>query len=207
MKKFLNCNVLDVLHVYMKLNTEHYQTDFEYDKEIIRDAANSSDPLNKTLLWLSRPCGTECFLERKAYVEGTYAHYAWKFYDEQTNDNIIAFAIEIKGIKGEDVIGDLYQLDYHEHCNRIKKDAFPASTVDLEYADRKITIPYEPYFTGKMDYDGLKKYVILPADLKALESRLKVANAERQRDKYYTEWTLKGLLDSFTPAKAKSAQM
>lgn len=198
MRNFLNCNIINVLNVFMRMNTEHYQTDFNYDKEIIADAANSSDPLDKTLLWLSRPNGTECFLERKVYIRDTCAHNSWKFYDEQTSDNIIAFAVEIKGIEDGKIIGDIYQLDYHWQCKDVVKNALPAHSVILNYEDGEKTLPYVPNFFSTINHYGLKGYNFLPEDMKALEDRLHAAKSERHKYDYYSKWTLNEFLKYLT---------
>lgn len=205
MRKFLNCNVIDVLNVFMKINTEHYQSDFEYDKVIIKDAANSPDPLDKTLLWLSRPNGTWCFREQNAYIKDSDSYNSWIFYDEQTRDNIIAFAIEIRGMEGKNVIGDLYELDYHWHCRKLKEQALPPKTAELDYSDTIKTISFEDYLEHNFNSTGLQAIHLKPADMQDLEDLLSTVKTARHINDYYSKHTLRGLLNSLTTPAPPSA--
>lgn len=52
MQKFENVDLLDCLKKIVNLNTQHYQTDFEYDIQAIQAAANSDVAEDKHLLWV-----------------------------------------------------------------------------------------------------------------------------------------------------------
>lgn len=207
MRKFLNCNIVDVLNVFMKINTEHYQSDFEYDKDIIKNAANSPDPLDKTLLWLSRPNGTWCFKERNTYIKDTYAYNSWIFYDEQTRDNIMAFAVEIRDVEGENVIGDLYQLDYHWHCRELRKQALTPKTALLQYSDNEKIISFEDYRENNFTCSELQAIDLLPENMQVLEQLLSNVKTQRHIDEYYSKYTLSGLLNSLSISTGSGMEM
>ena len=61
--KFEDVDVLASLEAILKQNTGFYQSDFDIDKQIIAEKAESPNKEDKTLLWLSRPSGTYCFRE------------------------------------------------------------------------------------------------------------------------------------------------
>ena len=94
--KFENVDILDALGQIMELHTQHYKDDFDMDKELIPKLAESADPEDRRLLWMSRPCGTYTLREREVYLDGSYENNVWKFYHEQTKDPVIAFALSIK---------------------------------------------------------------------------------------------------------------
>ncbi len=57
MRKFANVDIIAALAAVLERNTKHYKTDFEYDKEMFISAAESKEPDDKTMLWLSRESG------------------------------------------------------------------------------------------------------------------------------------------------------
>ena len=119
LSKFEDMDVFASLHAIMKQNTGFYHSDFEIDKEIIQKAAESPNREDKTLLWLSRPSGTHCFRERDVFLKDTAPHNTWRFHKEQTRDRILAYAVELTGIENGKIKGNLYELDYSQHYERV----------------------------------------------------------------------------------------
>lgn len=142
--KFENVDILDALGQIMELHTQHYKDDFDMDKELIPKLAESSDPEDRRLLWMSRPCGTYTLREREVYLDGSYENNVWKYYHEQTKDPVLAFALSIKGVQGGKVIGNLYPLDYPEHVERVKLLTCPIEKVTVTFEDGAVvTLPYQ----------------------------------------------------------------
>lgn len=131
MRKFLGCDVLAVLNEIMRHNTESYQEDFNIDKEILTEAAEENDKFDRRFLWMSRPCGTHCLKEKEIFLKDTDANTTWRYYNEQSEDKIIAYAVEIDGFKDGVLKGDLYELDYHESTNYVRRNAVPVVSVKL----------------------------------------------------------------------------
>ena len=111
LSKFENVDVIASLEAIMKQNTAFYQSDFEIDKRILREAASRPAAEEKRLLWFSRPSGTCCFRERDVFLKDTRQHNTWRFYGEQTRDKILAYAVELTA--------DNYTLLY-EHGERVQ---------------------------------------------------------------------------------------
>ena len=153
MQKFENVDILACLDAVMKQNTGFYQSDFEIDKKIIHEAAASPDREDKTLLWLSRPSGTHCFRERDVFLKDTAPHNTWRFYMEQTSDRVLAYAIELTGKERGKIKGNLYELDYAKHYERVKEKELPADTVKLIYEHGEREIPAGQFFNGNPDYE------------------------------------------------------
>ncbi|MCE4768793.1 hypothetical protein LV595_19520 [Clostridioides difficile] len=182
MQRFDNVDVLAALNAIMKQNTGFYQSDFKYDKEIIARAAASPDAADKTLLWLSRPSGTHCFRERDVFLKDTGAHNTWRFHKEQTRDRVLAYAVEITGVEDGKIRGNLYELDYAQHYQRVKEQSIPADMVRLTYAYGEKEQPVKDFFDSSPDprlgkYQG---YEILPNDPEALRDVLQAE--QRSRD-------------------------
>ena len=128
--KFENMDLFASLEAIMKQNTGFYQSDLDIDKEIIAKAAASPHREDKTLLWFCRPSGTHCFRERDVFLKDTAPHNTWRFYMEQTSDRVLAYAIELTGKERGKIKGNLYELDYSKHYERVKEKELTA------YADR-----------------------------------------------------------------------
>ncbi|MFA0814761.1 MAG: hypothetical protein ACC608_03115 [Anaerofustis sp.] len=120
MKVWKNSSIIPILKAIMLTNTEHYQTDYEIDQKILRNAAKSRYPEEKKLLWMSRPSGTHCIREREVFIKGTYEHNTWKIYHEQTSDSILAYFVELRYWDKSGVYGNVYELNYAEHVKAVQ---------------------------------------------------------------------------------------
>lgn len=145
--QFENVDVFASLDAILNQNVAFYRNDLDIDKEIIARAADSSNQDDKTLLWLCRPSGTYCFRERDVFLKDTSAYNTWLFYKEQfPNDRILAYAIELTGKENEKIIGNLYELDYGKHYQRVKDKACAADKNKLVYERGEQLIPAEQPF-------------------------------------------------------------
>ena len=152
--RFENVDLFASLEAIMKQNTGFYQSDLEIDKEIIAKAAASPHREDKTLLWFCRPSGTHCFRERDVFLKDTAPHNTWRFYMEQTSDRVLAYAIELTGKERGKIKGNLYELDYSRHYERVKEKELPADTVKLFYERGERVQKAGRYFDGTPDPDS-----------------------------------------------------
>lgn len=201
MRKFENVDVTAALGAVMEINTEHYKSDFRYDKEMFLNAATNPDAENTRLLWLSRPSGTECFKERNAYLKGNYANHAWSYY-AGTRDTILAYAVEITGMENGKVKGNLYELDYKRHVEQLTRDALPTVSVKLKFEDgteRQYSYAdYDRQWYGlQMKYGKITESRFEPENEDALRGLLKRAHDERQK---YTPAVFKVRIHSKKPS-------
>ena len=79
---FLNVDVLETLQKIMEHNTSYYQTDFNYDREMLMEAAKDRNA-HKQFFWMSRHGGTHCFPEQSVYIEQTGQHNSWIYYETE----------------------------------------------------------------------------------------------------------------------------
>ena len=183
MQKFENVDILACLDAVMKQNTGFYQSDFEIDKEIIQKAAASPNREEKTLLWLSRPSGTHCFRERDVFLKDTRPYNTWKFHGEQTRDRILAYAVELTGIENGKIKGNLYELDYPQHYERVKEKALPADTNALIYEYGRVEQPAKQWFNGNdhPQYGAFLRFEVQPNDPEALRDILQEEQRSREQ--------------------------
>ena len=144
--KFENIDLVDALRRIMDIHTQNYKEDFELDAGLLHSLAGSQSPEDKHLLWMSRPNGTYLLPEREVYVEDSYENKVWEFYHEQTRDPILAYAVEIKGVEGDTVRGNLIELDYAAHVERMQKLTVPVETVAVTFKDdATFYLPFRSY--------------------------------------------------------------
>ena len=181
--KFENMDLFASLEAIMKQNTGFYQSDLDIDKEIIAKAAASPHREDKTLLWFCRPSGTHCFRERDVFLKDTAPHNTWRFYMEQTSDRVLAYAIELTGKERGKIKGNLYELDYAKHYERVKEKELPADTVKLIYEHGEREIPAGQFFNGNPDYElgKFERFEAVPNDPDALQSLLQEERRSREQ--------------------------
>ena len=184
--KFENMDLFASLEAIMKQNTGFYQSDLDIDKEIIAKAAASPHREDKTLLWFCRPSGTHCFRERDVFLKDTAPHNTWRFYMEQTSDRVLAYAIELTGKERGKIKGNLYELDYSKHYERVKEKELPADTVKLiyEHGERVQDTRRTDIFDGNPRPRSLGKFErfeAVPNDPDALQSLLQEERRSREQ--------------------------
>ena len=170
LSKFENVDVIASLEAIMKQNTAFYQSDFEIDKRILREAASRPAAEEKRLLWFSRPSGTCCFRERDVFLKDTRQHNTWRFYGEQTRDKILAYAVELTGKENGIIKGNLYELDYPQHFREVVEKSLPADNYTLLYEHGERVQPAGMYFDGNPDpqLGKFERFEAQPNDPEAL---------------------------------------
>ena len=183
LNKFENVDVLASLEAILKQNTGFYQSDFDIDKQIIAEKAASPNKEDKTLLWLSRPSGTYCFRERDVFISDTAPHNTWRFYKEQTRDHILAYAVELTEVQDGKIKGNLYELDYEKHYERVKNDTLAAGTVTLVYEHGTREQPADRRFDGYPDpqLGKFERFEVQPKDPEALQFLLREEKESRDK--------------------------
>lgn len=139
-------DILPFLEEIVEKNTHLYQSDLVYDEKRLQEAKLEKHQENRTFLWMSRPCGTHCVLEREAFMRGTGAHSIWTNYEQEAK-YIAAYRIIVDpGYSGPFALGKVQHLDYGQQVQRVKKNAVPVHIVELTFEDGEhLTLPYEDY--------------------------------------------------------------
>ena len=153
--KFENIDIIESLRRVMDIHTEHYKEDFELDAKLLRELAALPYSEDKQLLWMSRPNGTYLLREREVYVEDSPENKIWEFYHEQTSDPIIAFAVKITGTEDGVVKGNLIELDYAAHVERLQKLTVTVEKVTVTFPDD--STQYVPFKSSRRDIAALKE--------------------------------------------------
>lgn len=183
LSKFENVDVFDTLGAIMKQNTGFYQVDFETDKKIFAKAVDMPAAEDRTFLWFCRPAGTHCFRERDVFIKDTVPYITWRYHQEHSDDRKLAYAVELTGTEDGHIRGNIYELDYAQHYERVKETALPADTVKQVYERGERLIPAGEHFNGTPDpkFGKYVRYEYLPRDPDALQDLLREERTSREK--------------------------
>lgn len=148
-------DVVAYLEKIMRGNTKSYQSDFEYDKETLYEAARKPSPKDRTFYWMSRPCGTWCVLEREVFLRDTEANTIWRNF-QRDSAGILTFRVCITGIDESNgkLIGEVFQFRYEQQVERVEALALPIKRVIGTYTDgTSFDLP-----DGKFNMQALMKH-------------------------------------------------
>lgn len=139
-------DIIPFLEGIVEENTVSYQSDLKMDERILQAAMLETYQEDRTFLWMSRPCGTRCLLEREVFLRETRAHITWTHYDYDA-EHIKAFRIIVApGRPGAFVLGKVQPLNYAEQMQRVKQNALHVQTVKMTFEDKTVfTVPFTEY--------------------------------------------------------------
>ena len=162
--KFMGVDLLHTMSTIVNAHTDHYKSDFDYDREMLLEAADKPNKQDKTFLWLCRDSGTWLLNERNTFIRNTSENNTFLFYAENHFKDVLAYAVEITGRDGDKVIGNLYALDYECHAAHVFSAALMPSVIVLNYQAGTRYVRGDKGFTTHPDseYGELISYQYLP---------------------------------------------
>ena len=186
MKKYTDVDIIAELQKLVDSHVDSYKEDFDIDKRIIRRAAESRNPEDKTLMWFCRPHGTHCLNENQVFIQGTRDHNTFRFYAEQTYDECIARVIVPKAVKRGKVFGDVFEINYREQAANVAQNSVAPDHDRLTFADGFVLdAPCRSSFDAAMalvgEHGSVKTHRTLPKDADALAEVLTKQKSRRDR--------------------------
>jgi len=186
MKKYTDVDIVAELQKLVDSHVDSYKEDFDIDKRIIRRAAESQNPEDKTLMWFCRPHGTHCLNENQVFIQGTRDHNTFRFYAEQTYDECVARVIVPKAVKRGKVFGDVFEINYREQAANVAQNSVAPDHDRLTFADGFVLeAPCRSSFDAAMaligEHGGVKTHQTLPKDADALVEVLSKQKSRRDR--------------------------
>lgn len=141
-------DIIPFLESVVEENTISYQLDIAHDELRLQKAMLEVKQEDRTFLWMSRPCGTWCFLEREVFLHETPAHLTWAYKEYAAGaEHIKSFRIIVApGRPGAFVLGKVQPLNYAEQMQRVKQNALHVQTVKMTFEDKTVfTVPFTEY--------------------------------------------------------------
>ena len=184
--KFSNMDVIKFMEKIVLKHVQHYQSDFDIDKEILRDAADKQEQQERVFVWLCRTCGTWLLHERDVFIKDTREYNTVRFYIEQTSEPIVAFIIEVIGACNFRVMGNIYSLNYAAYCTSVKDRALDAAHVMVQYENGTRFKDANANISGYPDeeYGKLKSLKYYPS---SQEELIELLNREKQERELFPE--------------------
>ena len=186
LKKHTDVDIVAELKKVVDIHVESYKEDFDIDKRIIRRAAESQSPEDKTLMWFCRPQGTHCLSENQVFIQGTRDHATFCFYAEQTDDDCIARVIIPKTVKRGKVFGDVFEINYLKEAENVAQNSVAPDHDRLTFEDGFVLdAPCRSSFGVKVamvgEHGGVQAIQTIPKDAEALSEVLTQQKASRDR--------------------------
>ena len=211
MKKYTDVDIIAELQKLVDSHVDSYKEDFDIDKRIIRRAAESQNPEDKTLMWFCRPHGTHCLNENQVFIQGMRDHNTFRFYAEQTYDECVARVIVPKSVKRGKVFGDVFEINYREQAANVAQNSVAPDHDRLTFADGFVLdAPCRSSFDAAMalvgEHGGVKTHQTLPKDADALAevlSKQKAAVTDCRRQKGQRRFRLCPLQNSASTRQSK----
>ena len=168
-------DILACLGAVVEKNTTAYQTDFEYDKAMLKEAASQPKAEDRTFYFMSRPHGTWCFKEREIFMRDSEANLTWLYYGD-TPKGILTFRVHVTGFDkaGKKLLGDIQPFNYAAQVERLKKAAMPIHEITGVYADgTPFVAPRGEYNRHELaEHGGVKEKHFHPENEDELQVRI-----------------------------------
>lgn len=186
MKKYVDVDLVAELSKLVDAHVKHYKEDFDLDRKIIARAANADLPEDKTLIWFCRESGTHCLRESQAFIRDTREHITLRFYAEQSGEDITARIVVPKSVKGDKVIGDMYEVRFKDLAWKVAQDSIEAVSNRLTFEDGTVhDVPFSQSLRQAElladEHGKLLTIHAIPSDTEALSELL--TQQKRRREK------------------------
>lgn len=174
--KFEAIDIINALQAIMQQNTAFYREDFEIDKHIMSTVTDET-----TFIWLCRPFGTYCFPESEVFLRGTSPHHILNHYGEYSpNERLLTYAIELTTREADNIIGNLYELDFHRYYQHVKAKTQDVDTIRVIYEYGTRDYPAETRINNPDKvYGAFLEKKFLPNNPRALRQLLSDEEANR----------------------------
>lgn len=187
--KFSNVDILQFMGQIVQKHMQCYQSDFEIDKEILKEAAGNKEQQDRTFIWLCRTHGTWLLNERDVFLKDTREYNTFNFYLEQTSEPVLVFAVEVTGACNGTVYGNLYAMDYEMLYRHVKTSALDAECVMVGYENGIRTRGINAAISGSPD-EEYGEFQYLQFQPRSQEELAGLLYMERQERGHFLECNL-----------------
>lgn len=187
--KFVNTDILKAMQTIVDGHVKHYQSDFEFDIKTLKEASTKTERTERIFVWMCRECGTWLLKEMSVFIQGTHEYSILEYYAE--HDAILAFVVEVTGVDGGTVKGNLYAHDYPAYYQNVKKSAVTGNII-IAYEKGERILPPTAHFGAYPDYELGKfvSYQFVPESQEQLEMVL--MNEKRNRQQFREDYEILG---------------
>ena len=129
----------------------HRENDLGISFEQMERAAKMDDPTEKTLIWVSRPGGVDCYTEREVFQHNTSSHNGVLFHGfDMQSERKLAYAVTVTGVVLDKPRGNITEIDIREYARHVKQNVLPNDTVrlylgNLHDNEKQTTMPRQEF--------------------------------------------------------------
>lgn len=122
----INISVIPYLEKHMGFTARLYEEDINICRKMLRNAAKNACFKEQTFFWICRNDGSYCAAEQDVFIQETTANQNCQSVTSCTTDKVHAFIIEVTGMAGSDVMGNVYKLNVEAYANDVRRFSQPA---------------------------------------------------------------------------------
>ena len=121
-----NISVIPYLEKHMGFTARLYEEDICIYRQLLHNAAKNACFKEQAFFWICRNDGSYCAAEQDVFIQETTANQNCQFVSSYTTDKVHAFIVEVTGIAGSDVMGNVYKLNMEAYANDVRRFSQPA---------------------------------------------------------------------------------
>ena len=183
--KFVNTDILKAMQTIVDGHVKHYQSDFEFDIKTLKEASTKTERTERIFVWMCRECGTWLLNEKNVFIQESHEYSVFTYYAEQTRDAVLCFVVEVTGVDGGTVKGNLYAHDYKKFYEHVRTAAVQAGSIVFRYERGQRMIQPSEHFNTLPDaeYGKYESFQFQPESPEQLECVLMDEKRTRNRFK------------------------
>lgn len=183
-RKYHQADILEYLAKIVRKNTRAYTEDFDLDIRTFWNSAHESDMERRSFLWMCRPHGTWCVLEREVFLDDTNANCIWTHYADHP-EGILAYRVVIEGVCDGKLTGKVIPIDYAKQVRRVMRSVLPVATI--QYRDKNEHFcenSYSAFMNSTLPFeDGIHDIRYVPQSEAELQHILMLEHRMESQDK------------------------
>lgn len=122
----LNVPVIPYLEKHMGFCARLYEEDINICRKLLRNAAKTAAIKEQTFFWICHSDGSYCAAEQDVFIQGTTANQTCLPSQISSNEKVHAFIVEITGMAGSEVIGNVFKLNRAAYAKDVRRFSQPA---------------------------------------------------------------------------------
>ena len=153
----INIPVIPYLEKHMGFSARLYEEDINICRKLLRRAATNAATKEQAFFWICRSDGSYCAAEQDVFIHDTTANQNCQSTQVCTGEKVHAFIIEVTGVAGNEVIGNVFKLDRAAYANEVRRFSQPALRAQnmppMAYSVACHAMPVNPeYLEAILDY-------------------------------------------------------
>jgi hypothetical protein len=122
----LNIPVIPHLEKHMGYCARMYEEDISICRRTLYQAAKIAPKEPQTLFWICHSNGIHCAAEQDVFIRDTTANHNSTSTFPRTDDEVHAFIVEVTGMNGKEVMGNVYKLNREAYAIDVRRFSQPA---------------------------------------------------------------------------------